>query len=101
MQLFIAIILAAAAFQSVARMALLPRKWTLFLALLVFLALSYNLHFLADPEQMTPYEMIRGRLSAYGLKGNLYVGGLTALFWLWFRFFGDHALFSSRPLTAA
>lgn len=35
MQLFIAIILAAAAFQSVARMALLPRKWTLFLALLV------------------------------------------------------------------
>ena len=73
---------------------------SLFLALLVFLALSYNLHFLADPEQMTPYEMIRGRLSAYGLKGNLYVGGLTALFWLWFRFFGDHALFSSRPLTA-
>ena len=35
MQLFIAIILAAAAFQSVARMALLPRKWTLLLALLV------------------------------------------------------------------
>ncbi len=35
MQLFIAIILAAAAFQSVARMALLPRKWMLFLALLV------------------------------------------------------------------
>lgn len=34
MQLFIAIILAAAAFQSVARMALLPRKWTLLLALL-------------------------------------------------------------------
>ena len=35
MQLFIAIILAAAAFQSMARMALLPRKWTLLLAVLV------------------------------------------------------------------
>ena len=35
MQLFIAIILAAAAFQSMARMALLPRKWTLLLAMLV------------------------------------------------------------------
>ena len=35
MQLFIAIILAAAAFQSMARMALLPRKWTLLLVVLV------------------------------------------------------------------
>ena len=35
MQLFIAIILAAAAVQSMARMALLPRKWTLLLAVLV------------------------------------------------------------------
>lgn len=35
MQLFIAIILATAAFQSMARMALLPRKWMLLLAVLV------------------------------------------------------------------
>ena len=35
MQLFIAIILAAAAFQSMARMALLSRKWALLLALLM------------------------------------------------------------------
>ena len=69
------------------------------LALFVFLALSYNLRFLADPEEMTPYEMILGRLSAYGVRGNLYVCGLAALFWLWFRFFGDRALFASRALT--
>lgn len=72
---------------------------SVFLALAVFLALSYNLRFPADPDSMTMYELVRARLATYGFSGNLYVAGLTALFWLWFRRFGDEALFSSRMLT--
>lgn len=72
---------------------------SVFLALFVFLALSYNLRFPADPDSMTMYELVRARLATYGFGGNLYVAGLTALFWLWFRHFGDEALFSSRALT--
>ena len=71
------------------------------LALFVFLALTYNLRFPANPEELTPYERILARLSSYGFKGNLYVAALTALFWIWFRHFGDRALFSSRSLTVA
>ena len=74
---------------------------SVFLAMFVFLALSYNFHLLADPDSMTTYELVRARLSTYGFKGNLYVAGLTALLWLWFQHFGDKALFSSRPLTIA
>ena len=69
------------------------------LALFVFLALSYNLRFPANPEVLSSYERILARLSSYGFKGNLYTAGLTALFWLWFCHFGEKALFSSRPLT--
>lgn len=72
---------------------------SVFLAMFIFLALSYDFHFLTDPDSMTTYELVRARLSTYGFKGNLYVAGLTTLFWLWFQHFGDKALFSSRPLT--
>ena len=68
------------------------------LAMFVFLALSYNLRPQANPEELTLYESVRARLSTYGFEGNLYVAGLTALFWLWFQHFGDQALFSSKPL---
>ena len=70
------------------------------LALFVFFALSYNLRYPADPAGMTAAELVRARIASYGFTGNLYVAGLTALFWLWFRRFGDGALFSSRALTA-
>ena len=74
---------------------------SVFLAMFIFLALSYDFHFLTDPDSMTTYELVRARLSTYGFKGNLYVAGLTTLFWVWFQHFGDKALFSSRPLTIA
>ena len=72
---------------------------SVFLALFVFIAFSYNLRLLPDPDSLSLYEQVRVRLATYGFPGNLYVAGLTALFWLWFRRFDDHALFSSRPLT--
>ena len=55
------------------------------LALFVFFALSYNLRYPADPAGMTAAELVRARIASYGFTGNLYVAGLTALFWLWFR----------------
>lgn len=72
---------------------------SLALAVIIFLALTYNLAFPPDGLVSTPYESIQYRYGSYGFRGNLYTFGIAALLYLWFRFFGYRALFSSRSLN--
>ena len=71
----------------------------LILAIIIFIALTYNLSYPAEGQIQSPYESILFRFGSYGFSGNLYTFGIAWLLYLWFSFFGEKELFRSKSMT--
>ncbi len=69
------------------------------LAVIFFIALTYNLAYPSEGQITSSYESILYRFGTYGFNGNLYTLGIACLLYLWFSFFGVKELIHSKSLT--